>query len=291
MTAPELLITGVTGTTGGATAAALSARGVRYRAVTRRPELITDPAAEAVAAEFDDAETLRRALDGVRAAYLVSPSTEKAEAQQRRFIDVARAVGVEHIVLLSQFAARADSPVRFLRYHAAVEEHLSASGIGGTSLRPNLFMQGLLAMAVPIAVDGTLPAPIGDAAVSVIDARDIGEVAAEALTATEPLGTLTLTGPESLGHAAIAAALTRALGRPVRFIDVAPDAFAAALAGVVPAWQLDGLVEDYAHYAAGEARAVTTAVPDVLGRPARDIDAFARDYAAAFHAAGTKRSA
>lgn len=281
-TTPDILIAGATGTTGRATAAALAARGVHYRALTRRPERITDPAALPVRADLDDAGALLAALDGVRAAYLVTPSTERAEAQQLRFVGLAARAGVEHLVLLSQYAARRDSPVRFLRYHAAVEERLAESPVGATVLRPNLFMQGLLAMAETIRTRGVLAAPIGDAAVSLIDARDIGEVAAAALTAAEPLGTLTLTGPAALTHTRIALALGRASGREIRFVDVAPAQFSAVLRSALPAWQVEGLLEDYAHYSAGQAAAVTGAVAGVLHRPPRDIDAFARDHAEAF---------
>jgi hypothetical protein len=46
--------------------------------------------------------------------------------------------------------------------------------------------------------------------------------------------------------------------RGVRFVDVPLEALAAALRGVgVPSWQADGLVEDYAHYARGEAAEVS----------------------------------
>lgn len=287
--APDILVAGATGTTGRHTTTALAARGIRYRALTRRPDRITDPAAVAVRADLDDDDALRAALDGVRAAYLVTPSSEHAEAQQLRFIDLAAAAGVGHLVLLSQFAARPDSPVRFLRYHAVVEAHLAASGIGATVLRPNLFMQGILAFADLIRTQGMFAAPIGAAAVSLIDARDIGEVAAAALTADRPLGVLTLTGPSAITHAQIADALGRRTGQDVRFVDTDPQQFTAMLSGVLPGWQVDGLVEDYAHYASGEASAVTSTVPDILGRPARDIEAFARDYASSFTAKGSSR--
>jgi uncharacterized protein YbjT (DUF2867 family) len=62
----------------------------------------------------------------------------------------------------------------------------------------------------------------------------------------------------------MASALSKAIGRPVAFMDVSPDAFAAALKSAgVPSWQVDGLVEDYAHYARGEAQAISRHVREV----------------------------
>ncbi|MBI9114853.1 NmrA family NAD(P)-binding protein [Sanguibacter suaedae] len=276
--APDILITGATGSTGRATAAALGAQGVPFRPMSRNPS----SAEWAVQADLDDAESVRAALDGVRAAYLVTPSTERAEMQQKRFVDLAVEAGVEHVVLLSQLGSIIDSPVRFLRYHAAVEQHAFASGLDVTALRPNLFMQGLLAVSSIVRSAQILPAPVGDARVSLVDVRDIGDVAAHALTSPASLGVQTLTGPDSLTHAELAGRLSSATGHEVRFEDTAPAAFGEMLTGVLPRWQVEGLLEDYAHYARGEAAEVSSTVPDVLGRPARTFADFALENTAAF---------
>lgn len=281
---PDILIVGATGTTGRAVSDALAAAGVAHRAMSRDPSRVASAHATAIRGDFEDAQSIRDALAGVRATYLVTPSSETAEKQQKQFIEQAVEAGVEHLVLLSQLGADIDSPVRFLRYHAVVENHATRVGIGTTSLRPNLFMQGLLALASTVRHTGTLPAPIGSAPVSIIDARDIGAVAARALTAQEPLGMRTLTGPEALTHQELADHLGAATGRTIRFDDIEPRRFAELLAGALPAWQVEGLLEDYAHYARREAAEVSPAIPDLLGRPARDFGAFAVEHAASFRA-------
>jgi uncharacterized protein YbjT (DUF2867 family) len=281
----DILVTGATGSTGGALLTELLARGVPARAMVRTPADL-GPGVEVVRGDFDDPAAVAAALAGVRRAYLVTPSSERAEEQQVRFVELAAAAGVAHLVVLSQLGAAADSPVRFLRYHAAVEQRVRELGVPYTFLRPNLFDQALLALAGPIAAEGRFFAPIGSAAVSSVDVRDIGAVAAAALTgAGHEHRTYTLTGPAALTHAGMAAALSAATGREVTFTDVPPDAFAAALTGVLPPWQVDGLLEDYAHYARGEAAFVSPDVPDVLGRPAIDFARFARDHADRFRRA------
>jgi uncharacterized protein YbjT (DUF2867 family) len=223
----------------------------------------------------------------VTRAYLVTPSSAAAEGQQVQFVELADQAGVQQIVLLSQLAADENSPVRFLRYHAVVERRIRELGLGFTFLRPNLYMQGLLAFRASIANDDAFFAPIGDAQVSAVDVRDIAVVAAEALTEPRHLGqTYDITGPDALTHTDIAEALSRALGRTITFADVPPPAFAGPLAEYgMPQWQVDGLLEDYEHYRRGEAAAVSSAVPDVTGKPPRDIKMFAQDYASAFSAA------
>ena len=164
---------------------------------------------------------------------------------------------------LSQFAAEEASPVRFLRYHAAVERRIRELGIGFTFLRPNLYFQALLAFQPMIAAQGHFVAPIGDARVSAVDVRDIAAVAGIALTEEGHDGkTYTITGPAAVTHTEMASVLPTAIGRPVAFIDVPPDAFAGALkAAGVPPWQVDGLVEDYAHLRARRSRSHLAACP------------------------------
>jgi hypothetical protein len=50
----------------------------------------------------------------------------------------------------------------------------------------------------------------------------------------------------------------------------------------MPAWQADGLIEDYAHYHRGEAAAVTSGVQDAAGTVPRSFETFAQDFAAVF---------
>jgi len=69
----------------------------------------------------------------------------------------------------------------------------------------------------------------------------------------------------------------------IRHRHVSPEDFSAALTKFgVPPWQVDGLVEDYAHYARGEASAVDPTVRQIAGTDPRDVFAFARDYASKF---------
>ncbi|TDD20467.1 NAD(P)H-binding protein [Nonomuraea diastatica] len=284
MKSPTVLVTGATGTVGSALIPALQARDVTVRAMIRNPDRPV-PGVQNVVADLRDRASVAAALKGVDAAFLNSPSEPDAAALQIQFADSARDVGLNRLVLLSQYAAHAGSPVRFLRWHAEVEAHLLRLGLDHTVLRPNLYLQALFGFAGTIA-QGWFAAPVADAAVSAIDTRDIAETAAVVLTGTGHTGQIyTLTGPRAVTHGQIAHALTAATGRDITFHDAPADQFTAALTGILPPWQLDGLVEDYAHYARGEAADVHTSVPDLTGRPARDITDFARDFAPAFRPA------
>jgi uncharacterized protein YbjT (DUF2867 family) len=282
-----ILVTGATGNTGSTLLQQLARRGAVVRAMVRSSKdaaRVRNTSATVVVGNFDDPRSLEAALEGVTRAYLVTPSSPDAEAQQVRFAELATAAGVKRLVKLSQFAADEASPVRFLRYHAAVERRIRELSIGFTFLRPNLYFQGLLAFQAMIAADGRFVAPIGDARVSAVDVRDIAAVAAIALTEEGHDGkTYTITGPAAVTHTEMASALSKAIGRPVAFVDVPSDAFAGALkAAGVPSWQVDGLVEDYTHYARGDAETISPHVREVTGVEPRDVGRFAEDYASAF---------
>src|ERR671921_790351 len=282
-----ILITGATGNNGTEILKRLLTADVPVRAMVRnreRASAIALPHVEVVEGDFDRPETLLAALDGVQRAFLLTHSSERAQAQQIAFIDAARQSGVTHVVKLSQFDADVNAPGRFQRYHAVVEAALQASGLAYTLLRPNLYMQGLLNFRSTIAAQNAFYAAAGDAKVSVVDVRDIAEVAVAALTQPGHEGKIyELTGPQALTHAEMAEGLSKALGRQVAFVDIQPEAMRDALLGFgMPEWQADGLVEDYAHYRRGEAEVVTSGVQDAIGKAPRSFEEFARDYAPMF---------
>jgi uncharacterized protein YbjT (DUF2867 family) len=77
--------------------------------------------------------------------------------------------------------------------------------------------------------------------------------------------------------------LSEAVGRRITFIDVPPEAMRAALVELeFPAWQADGLVEEFAMHRPGEAAGIEAGVREALDRPPRSFAEFARDYAAPF---------
>ena len=285
---PSILITGATGNIGRELTKRLSSQNIPFRAMVRSRKgadaIAAMEAGEIVIADFNDSESLANALGEIDRAFLLTNSSEQAEGQQCTFVDVAKRVGVKHIVKLSQWAADANSPVRFLRYHAAVEQHIKESGLSYTLLRPNLFMQGLLAFREPIMTQGKFFAAAGTAKISAIDVRDIAAAAVAALTEDGHEGkTYDLTGPEALSHSEMAAKLSQVLQRQVEYVDVPPEAMKDALLRVgIPLWQADGLVEDYAHYRRGEAATIASGVEDATGAPPGSFYSFIRDYAPAF---------
>jgi len=282
-----ILITGATGTVGSEVVRRLSAVGVELRAITRDPrkvDTIRLPHVEVVKGDFEDLDSIRRACSGVDRAFLLTNSTEPAEQQQTVFTRIAQQNGVRHIVKLSQLHPDASSPGRFLRYHGMVEAVIRASGLTFTFLRPNLYMQGLLNFRQSIREQSAFIAAAGDAPISAVDVRDLADVAVAALTTSEHDNKIySLTGPEALTFTEMAQHLSSAVGRTITFVDVPHESMRAALAELgFPAWQADGLIEEFAMYRRGEAAEIESGVREALARDSRSFDEFARDHSSLF---------
>lgn len=278
----KILVLGGTGKTGRRVVRQLTAAGARPVAAAR-----TDGTAD-VRLDLDDPATWATALAGASGAYLVEPGVPM-DADQRsripRFVAAAAEAGVRRFVLLT--APRAGEEEHPL--HQA-EQAVRDSGAEWTVLRPTWFAQNFSEGPWRTGVTGGMLAlPTGEGRVPFLDADDIAETAAAALTdaGSRHAGrTYLLTGPEALGVGEALGIVGRASGRAVRHVDLDPEAFAAQQVehGVPPrvARFLTALLVEVRDGLGGEP---TGDVEQALGRPARSF----RDYAAAAAAAGAWR--
>ncbi len=283
-----IVVFGATSQAGPHLVKTLLAAGQRVRAVARdvsRTRGVLGAGVEVVPGDLERPETLAPALAGGRRVFVAvggASGTPDLVAAEGRLIEAARAAGVERYVRLSGIDALPDAPARVQRMHGEIDRHLIASGLPHTILQPGFFMQNFLGLAGAIRT-GALPLPTGEAKGSIIDARDIAEVAARVLTGPGHLGRrYTLTGPEALSHAEVARILSDILEREVRFVDLPAAAFAqGGVEGGLPRWFADLLADVYQQvFAAGGCARVTDDVPRLLGRPARAFAAFAREHRA-----------
>ncbi|MCF0074224.1 SDR family oxidoreductase [Dyadobacter sp. CY261] len=280
----SIFLTGATGSVGSQLVQKLTSLNIPFKALVRTASqaehLGKIPHAEMVVGDLANPESFEHALQGIEKTFLLTNSSEQAESLQTGFVEAAHRAGVGHIVKLSQFAANESSPVRFLRYHAKVENRIRELGFRYTFLRPNLYMQGLLAFKEQIRDNAHFFAAIGNARVSAVDVRDIAAMAAVALTeAGHENKTYDITGPEPLTHYQMAETLSKTLGKPVNFISVSPSEMEEALrAAGFPEWQVGGLIEDYAHYARGEAATVSDAIARTTHQSAITFEQFVQDH-------------
>src|SRR5712691_10513231 len=247
-----ILVTGATGLNGSELVRRLSAMDIPVRALVRsaaRAQGFSSlPKVEIVEGDMERPETLTRALQGVDRAMLISSSDPAMLEVQSNFIEAARKAGIKHVVKLSGIMPDIDSPFRFARMHGEIERRLEASGMAFTHLRAGEFMQAYFRQVPSIIAKGALFLPMEEARIASTDICDIAEVAATVLTGAGHEGKIyPLTGPEALSMTEVAEKLSAAVGRAIRYVNVAPeDAKRAQRAAGLPPYLVDALAELYA---------------------------------------------
>lgn len=280
-----ILVTGATGKVGSAAVRELRRRGVPVRALVRDPDRAQPLArlgAELAVGDFAEPATLDGAMAGVDTLVLVGPGGPPE--QELAAVAAAVRAGIGHVVKLTSEASP-DSPIARQWWHAEVERGLAASGLPHTLLRSNAFMQNLLMLAPGIARTGGFASSAGSGRIGMVDARDVGAVAAE--VAADPARhtgrTYRLSGPELVSYGDVAGVLSDVLGRPVTFRARSREGDRAEMirAGLPP--KVAGMnALAVSLFADGDAEWLSPDVPELLGRPARSIRQFTEDNAAAF---------
>jgi NAD(P)H dehydrogenase (quinone) len=237
-----ILVTSAGGKTGRAVIAALVARGVAVRAFVRsaahREALIGQGATDVVIGALDDDAALLRAMHQTDAVYHICPNASPHEvAYADAVIAAAEAAEVPRLVYHSVLHPH----VEVMPHHwgkMRVEEMLFSSELDWTIVQPTAYMQNILSELDRMRTDGVyrVPYPV-ETPLSLIDLRDIAEVAAKVLIEDgHAYATYELAGTPPVTPIDIAEAFAPALGR-----DVRPEAES------VKAWQararIDGMDE------------------------------------------------
>lgn len=169
-----------------------------------------------VALDFANPDTFETALAGVDQIFLMYPPGENLQFAQ--FIEVAKEMGVQHIVYLSL------KDVQFMPFvhHYKNEKLIKKSGIPYTFLRAGYFMQNLNDFLYEeIKKNKRIFVPAGKGKTSFVDARDIAEIAVLAMAdkADHKNKSYVITGGEALDFCEVAEIMTDVLGTPVQYIN------------------------------------------------------------------------
>lgn len=278
-----ILLTGITGNNGSATANALLKRGVRFRALVRDKEKARewlDKGVELVQGDLNDAASVAAALEGCDTAVLILSNSQDQERLEKAFIQTARESGVEYLVKLSSPEAEPGTTGLTPAAHLAVEDALKASGMQWTLVRPAFFMQNL-AGALPIVEQtGKLSMPLGNGTVALTDCVDTGEFIAMVLTTgpEEHYGkTYDITGPdEVMNFHDIARIMGEVLGRDVAYDDCDPVAYQEMIRPFLSSdWHSDAVATLFAQIADGTTPSIKTdTFQQMMGRPGTTFKEF-----------------
>ena len=281
-----ILVTGATGNVGRTVVEQLVNRGADVRALVRDPSKAKFPAGvEVVKGDLLDVDALRSAMSGVSTLFLLNGVVADEYTQALVTLAVAREAKIERIVYLSVIHSDIYVNVPHFAGKFGVERMIAQMGLNATILRPAYYMDNEITIRDVVTGYGIYPMPIGAKGLAMIDARDVGEIAAIELIRREqsstplPLTYLNLVGPDTLTGVDAAAIWTDILGREIAYPGEDTAGFEQNLCQFMPSWMAldmrlmaerfmtDGMVPD-----AGDVEKLTA----LLGRPLRTY----RDYVA-----------
>lgn len=263
------IILGGTGKTGRRITDRLNAAGVAVRSVSRSSPIPFD---------WADRTIWDAAVSGARQAYIAYSPDLAMPGAVEEIAEITRRLverGVRRVVLLS---GRGEPEA------VEAENIVAASGIEWTILRCSWFNQnfseGYLLDAV---LHGTLALPVSVVSEPFVDADDIADVAAAALTTSSHVGELyELTGPELLSFSQVADIISQSTGRAIEFLPTAAEEFARhAVAQGVPSDLVTLLGYLFREVLDGRNESLADGVQRALKREPRSFTAFAQDAAAA----------
>ncbi len=278
----KVLVTGATGKVGREVVRLLLDAGVEVKAGTRRPERATElfhEQVEVVELDYEHTVTFDGAVQWADRVFLVPPAFDpRADDLLVPFLDWAVQSGSRHLVLVSAMGIESRDDLSLRR----VELRIERTGVAHTLLRPNVYMQNFSTgfIARRIRDDERFALAAGDSHVSFVDTRDVAAVAAAALTSDAHMGAAyTLTGPEALGHDAVARIIAGVAGHDVVYRPIDEDAMHRRLHDA--GWDHPnaeaflGLLRAIRN---GVRARVTDDVARVLGRPPTDFHTFAEQH-------------
>ncbi|CAM2155816.1 NAD(P)H dehydrogenase (quinone) [Pararobbsia alpina] len=282
-----ILVTGSTGVIGTQVLEQLRGSGVSIHALTRSPDKAQFPdGVKAVQGDFSDIDSVRRAMKGISTVFVLAPNAPDELTQALQVLSIAREAEVKGIVYLSVFKGEEYVDVPHFTGKYTAERMIERCDLPATVLRPAYFIQNDVRQKEPLLQHGIYGMPIGDKGISMVDVRDIGEVAAKELLRREraetrlPRETYDLVGPDAMTAESIVQVWAEVLDRPIRYGGNDLDVLEQRLKAAAPPWLVYDMRLMMQRYQQDGARASTAHVERLtalLGRAPRSY----RDFAVA----------
>jgi uncharacterized protein YbjT (DUF2867 family) len=282
----RIAVTGAGSRGGAVIARRLESAGHSVRAGTHsRPqgysayaELESCPTVECSPVDVLRPGTLGPFFAGVDTAVLILPKDRMIVPVATNLVAAAERANVERLVLISFLHADSGVGGPMLRWHYDAERVARRSRIEATCLRPNFYMQDFLSAFKPTP-------ELNRGLISYVDARDVAEAVLTVLS--EPgrgRSTYSLTGPRAYTVEEVMQILEGEVGPPAGPPAISWDQACFSSRRSAHSLEVQALCEMWQAAAEDRFSTVTRDVEQIIGRPGRTLERFARDHHGHCHA-------
>ena len=252
----KIAVTGATGQLGRLVVEQLKSRASADNivALVRTPEKALDLGINARAFDYNQAEGLEEALNGIDTLLLISGSEVGQRATQHsNIIEAAKKAGIKWIVYTSLLHADTTS-LSLAGEHLATEKMLKESGIEHTILRNGWYTENYIGSIEGALAGGALIGSAGDGKISSAARADYAEAAAVVLTNESHKGNVyELAGDDYYTLSDLAKEVSKQSGKDIPYKNLPEADYANALksfgmdetfAGIVAGWDVSTSKDD-----------------------------------------------
>ncbi len=295
----SILVTGAAGGSQGSTgrqvANLLMDQGIGIRALVHkldaRSSSLRGRGAEVVEADLLDPASVRSAFNGIKRAYFTYPVTHGLLEAASIFAAAARDAGAELILNNSQLQSTPDAPSFRNLQHRLADCIFDWAQVGAVHIQAPPYYENLRALvSKSVAESNTvfLPWGNGDAVFPLASAQDLSNVAATLLAnAGVPSRKAYEVISETPTVNEIVETLSRALERPIRYVEITDEQWIEAVKNGLNPHALDHLSHLWRYFRSSGIRKdqqgyrVTETVRAVTGKDPLSLEQFFRSNAAA----------
>lgn len=274
----NILVTGATGSLGGATVDFLLKRtdASNISVLVRDAEKAADLKSKGVTlleGDYNDYASLVKAFKGIDKLYFVSSSDiENRNEQHKNVVNAAKETGVNHVIYTSfvrknetetsPIAAIADS-------HLKTEQWLEASGVNYTILKHTIYTDMIpIFLGDKLLETGVAYLPAGDGKVAFASRNDMAEVASVLLTTEgHENKEYNITNAETVTFQDIAKYISQITGKDIQYVSPSADEYIETLTNAgVPAVYIHMFAGFAEAFKQNEFDAVNNTIETILGR-------------------------
>lgn len=234
-----ILVTGATGTQGGAVIRNLMDKGWELRALTRNPEsekaiALKELGVDVFKGDMNDPESLKESLSGAYGVFSLQNFWEAGNEGEitlgKALATAAKEANVKHFVYTSVASADKNTEINHFDSKFTIEEFIRSIDIPYTIIRPVFFMDNFFMMKEQIDQGNIMNAILPDVPVQMVASNDIGRIAAKVFGDREKyLGKAIDVAGDSLTMPAATKIIGEKLGKEIEYTALSMDDFEKAM--------------------------------------------------------------